>query len=54
MADQVEHAEAPVPDEPAASEASTQKELDRIADEAALRAIKREDRYEQDHGIFSK
>jgi hypothetical protein len=33
---------------------SNETELDRLADEAASRSTKREQRYDQDHDIFTK
>ena len=33
---------------------SKETNLGRLADEAACRAVKREQRYDQEHGIFTK
>jgi hypothetical protein len=41
-------------DDFSASETTHQKTLDRIADEAAQRAARTEQRYDQDHDIFTK
>jgi hypothetical protein len=37
-----------------ASETTNEKQLDRIADEVAKRAERTEQRYDQDHDIFTK
>ena len=37
-----------------ASETTNEKELDRIADEVAQRGERTEQRYDQDHDIFTK
>jgi hypothetical protein len=37
-----------------ASETTNEKQLDRIADEVAKRAERAEQRYDQDHDIFTK
>ena len=37
-----------------ASETTNEKQLDRIADEVAERAERTEERYDQDHDIFTK
>jgi hypothetical protein len=44
------------PSQPDESAVTTSKEtrLDRIADEAASRAVEREQRYDQAHDIFTK
>jgi hypothetical protein len=54
MSDQVNHPETPKPTDSKPAETSTEGGLDRIADEAASRAIKTEERYDQNHDIFSK
>ena len=46
----------PIKQQDASNDSRTieEKELDRIADEAAKRAEKREQRYDSDHDIFTK
>jgi hypothetical protein len=41
-------------DDVIASETTNEQQLDRIADEAAKRAEKTEQRYDQDHNVFTK
>jgi hypothetical protein len=54
MPDQVKPTETPMPDDAQTSEKSADKRLDSVADEAAGRALKTEQRYDKDHDIFTK
>jgi hypothetical protein len=55
MPDKLGNASTPTRKDPSkTSETSDDKKLDRIADDAAERAGKTEQRYDEDHDIFTK
>lgn len=55
MPDTLGNTKKPTPKDPSkTSETSEDKKLDRIADDAAERAGKTEERYDQEHDIFTK
>jgi hypothetical protein len=54
MTNQTDTADLPSQDNSDAATAGKEAKLDRIANEAASRAGKRQHRYDQEHNIFTK
>jgi hypothetical protein len=54
MTNQTDTPEMPRQDNSGAATTAEQTKLDRIANQAAGRAAKRQQRYDQEHGIFTK
>jgi hypothetical protein len=54
MPEQFEHSEATKQEDEAISEAAAEKRIERVADKAAEKSTKTEQRYDSDHNIFSK
>jgi hypothetical protein len=54
MPEQFENQEATKLEDKTVSDASAQERINRVAEKAAERASKTEQRYDKDHNIFSK
>jgi hypothetical protein len=54
MPEQFENPEATKLEDKTVSDASAQERINRVAEKAAERASKTEQRYDKDHNIFSK
>jgi hypothetical protein len=54
MPEQFENQEATKQEDETVSGATAEKRIDRVAEKAAEKSTKTEQRYDRDHGIFSK
>ena len=54
MSIQADNTNKPKQDIPTPAETTEEKKIDRVADEAAEKAGKTEQRYDRDHNIFTK
>jgi hypothetical protein len=54
MPKQFENSEATKPEDEMISDATADKSIERVADKAAEKSTKTEQRYDRDHNIFSK
>ena len=54
MPEQFENSEATKLEDETVSDASAEKRIERVADKAAEKSTKTEQRYDRDHSIFSK
>jgi len=54
MPDQFENAQSTKLEDKAVSDATAQKRIERVAEKAAEKSTKTEQRYDRDHKIFSK
>ena len=54
MPEQFENSEATKPEDETISDATAEKRIERVADKAAEKSTKTEQRYDRDHSIFSK
>jgi len=54
MSTRVDSKDAPKVEDPKPGQSTTDKRLNGIADDSAKKAAKTEQRYDRDHGIFTK
>ena len=54
MPEQFENSEATKLEDETVSDATAEKRIERVADKAAEKSTKTEQRYDRDHNIFSK
>jgi hypothetical protein len=54
MPEQFENSETKKPEDETISDATAEKRIERVADKAAEKSTKTEQRYDSDHNIFSK
>jgi hypothetical protein len=54
MPEQFENSEATKLEDETVSDASAEKRIDRVAERAAEKSAKTEQRYDRDHGVISK